>query len=478
MSDNTDFDVDNYSMEDLIHILKIQNEAPLSKMRIIQAVEEMVEKFEGQEKYVDFFLNVQSKLLEEKDLYTQPLVKKKAAKDLEEINEMHDLIKKTHPDTIIQTPGEINGVNSNKLTEITGLINFDSLDRPMLDPIPLVDCSGLKLSTQQSKLTQNASDYQFNISKPLKNVTKIKLIDLVIPMTWHVFSGDYGTNYIDISSNETHQIIKIDDGNYTEDELISRLNTETNISFAHDGNNGKISVTNNTGSTIEINWYYPKNTEDCGYAQGQKLDYNLGWLLGFRDRSNIVLHGKKLTATGILNLKGFDYLFISLDDFVNNKPNPDLVTNMQQKDQYKLPSYYNRYTMDIECDNLPKPTFPTNCLPEQSSCANVPINVDKSGLTKNQLYGAEQIKSAISSLGVDRYGAPVVSDLLAKVLVNFEFRNQIILQGSAFNFKGNRDYFGPVTLRKFKVSLLSKFGHVINLNKMDWSFTIQYTTTY
>ena len=52
MSDNTDFDVDNYSVDDLIHILKIQNEAPLPKMRIIEAVEEMVEEFKGQEKYV------------------------------------------------------------------------------------------------------------------------------------------------------------------------------------------------------------------------------------------------------------------------------------------------------------------------------------------------------------------------------------------------------------------------------------------
>lgn len=484
MSDNTDFDVDNYSMEDLIHILKIQNEAPLSKMRIIQAVEEMVKKFEGQEKYVDFFLNVQSKLLEEKDLYTQPLVEKKAAKDLEEINEMHDLIKKIAPDTIIQTPGEINGVNSNKLTEIKGVINFDSQDRPMLDPIPLVDCSGLKLSTQPSKLTQNASDYLVNLSQPIKNVTKIKLTQVSIPINWYVFSGDYGTNYIDISLNGAHQTIEIEEGNYSASDLITGLNTSAStanmsITFSYNTNNGKVSVQNNTGSTIEINWYYPKNTENCGYAQGQKLDYNLGWLLGFRDRSNSVPDSTKLTANGIINLKGFDYLFISLDDFVNNKPNPDLITNIKQKDQYKLPSYYNRYTMDIECDNLPKPTFPTNCLPEQSSCANVPINVDdKSGLTQNQLYGAEQIKSAISSLGVDRYGAPVVSDLLAKVLVNFKFEEKIQLQGSDFNFTGNRDYFGPVTLRKFKVRLLSKFGHIINLNSSDWSFTIQYTTIY
>lgn len=484
MSDNTDFDVDNYSVDDLIHILKIQNEAPLPKMRIIEAVEEMVEEFKGQEKYVKFFLNVQSKLLKEKDLFTEAQAVTKAENDVKEISEMHDLIKKTAPDTIIQTPGEINGVNNNKLSQITKTINFDSQNRPMLDPIPLVDCSGLKLSTQPSQLTQNASDYLINLSQPVKNVTKIKLTQVSIPMNWYVFSGDYGTNYIDISLNGAHQSIEITEGNYSAADLIAKLNTaastvSVSITFAYNANNGKVSVTNSTGSTIEINWYYPKNTEQCGYAQGQKLDYNLGWLLGFRDRSNTVANFTTLTSTGILNLKGFDYLFISLDDFVNNKPNPDLITNIKQKDQYKLPSYYNRYTMDIECDDQPKPTFPTNCLPEPSSCADVPIDVDdKTGLTQNQLYTAEQIKSAISSLGVDRYGAPIVSDLLAKVLVNFDFQEKITIQGSDFNFVGERNYFGPITLRKFKVQLLSKYGHIINLNNTDWSLTINCMINY
>ena len=135
--------------------------------------------------------------------------------------------------------------------------------------------------------------------------------------------------------------------------------------------------------------------------------------------------------------------------------------------------------MDIECEDQPTPTFPTNCLPEPSSCADVPNDVDdKTVLTQNQLYTAEQIKSAISSLGVDRYGAPIVSDLLAKVLVNFDFQEKITIQGSDFNFVGERNYFGPITLRKFKVQLLSKYGHIINLNNTDWSFTINCMVNY
>jgi len=480
MSDNTDFDVDNYSMSDLIHILKLQQKAPLTKADIIEAIENMVDEFEGQEKYIKFFLNVQSKLLEDKDLYTEIQAVTQSEKDMENITEMHELIKKVTPDAIIQKPSLLNGINNNNLSETNRIISFDSHFRPMLDPISVAGCPSI---TQQNpnKLTHDPSDYVLNLSRPITNVTKIKLVDVSIPISWYVFSGDYGTNYVDISNNGTQTTLTIDEGNYDSSTIITALNNAAtaaslSIVFSYNSINGKISVVNNTGNTIQINWYYPINTGSCGYAQGQKMDYNLGWLLGFRERSNLVSDGITLTASSILNVKGFDYLFISLDDFANNKPNQDLVTNVKQKNIYKLPSYYNKHTMDQDCSGA---TFPTNCLPEQSGCGMVPQNPDdKSKLTQKQLYTVDQIKSAMDGIDVDRYGAPSASDLLAKLVVDFKFNEKIMLRDGDLNIIGERVYFGPVTLRKFKVRLLSKFGHVINLNERNWSFTIQTTENY
>jgi len=480
MSDNTDFDVDNYSMSDLIHILKLQQKAPLTKADIIEAIENMVDEFEGQEKYIKFFLNVQSKLLEDKDLYTEPQAVTQAEKDIENITEIHELIKKVAPDAIIQKPSLLNGMNNNDLSETNRIISFDSQFRPMLDPISVAGCPSI---TQENfnQLTHDPSDYVLNLSQPITNVTKIKLIDVSIPMSWYVFSGDYGTNYVDISSNGTQSTLTIAEGNYDSSTIITALNNAAttaslSIVFSYNSINGKISVVNNTGNTIQINWYYPINTGSCGYSQGQKMDYNLGWLLGFRERSNLVSDGITLTAPSILNVKGFDYLFISLDDFANNKPNQDLVTNVKQKNIYKLPSYYNKHTMDQDCNEA---TFPTNCLPEQSGCGMVPQNPDdKSKLTQKQLYTVDQIKSAMDGIDVDRYGAPSASDLLAKLVVDFKFNEKVMLRDGDLNIIGERVYFGPVTLRKFKVRLLSKFGHVINLNERNWSFTIQTTENY
>jgi len=480
MSDNTDFDVDNYSMEDLIHILKLQHNTPLSKADIIKAVEDMVEEFDGQEKYIKFFLNVQSKLLKDKDLFTEPLAVTQSEKEVETIKEMHDLIKKVAPDAIIQTPELLNGTNNNNISQTNRIISFDSQFRPILDPISVAGCPSI---TQENfnKLTHTPSDYVLNLSQPITNVTKIRVVDVSIPMSWYVFSGDYGTNYIDISDNGVHKTLTIQDGNYDSATIITALNnaaTTANISidFSYNSINGKVSVVNNTGNTIQLNWYYPKNSGSCGYAQGQKMDYNLGWLLGFRERSNLLSNGVTLTSTSILNVKGFDYLFISLDDFANNKPNQDLITNVKQKNIYKLPSYYNKHTMDEDCSGA---TFPEGCSPEPSSCGMVPQNPDdKSKLTQKQLYTVDQIKSAMDGIDVDRYGAPSASDLLAKLVVDFNFNDKLMLRDGDLNVIGIRDYFGPVTFRKFKVRLLSKFGHVINLNERNWSFTIQTTENY
>ena len=423
-------------------------------------------------------MNVQSKLLEDKDLYTESQAVTQAEKDIENITEIHELIKKVAPDAIIQKPSLLNGMNNNDLSETNRIISFDSQFRPMLDPISVAGCPSI---TQENfnELTHDPSDYVLNLSQPITNVTKIKLVDVSIPMSWYVFSGDYGTNYVDISSNGTQSTLTIAEGNYDSSTIITALNNAAttaslSIVFSYNSINGKISVVNNTGNTIQINWYYPINTGSCGYAQGQKMDYNLGWLLGFRERSNLLSNGITLTASSILNVKGFDYLFISLDDFANNKPNPDLVTNVKQKNIYKLPSYYNKHTMDQDCSEA---TFPENCLPEQSSCAMVPQNPDdKSKLTQKQLYTVDQIKSAMDGIQVDRYGAPSAADLLAKLVVDFKFNEKVML--SDLNIIGERVYFGPVTFRKFKVRLLSKFGHVINLNDRNWTFTIQTTENY
>lgn len=42
----------------------------------------------------------------------------------------------------------------------------------------------------------------------------------------------------------------------------------------------------------------------------------------------------------------------------------------------------------------------------------------------------------------------------------------------------HRIYYGPVRLSKFKFSLLDKFGNIVNINNMDYSFTLEVEVLY
>ena len=98
----------------------------------------------------------------------------------------------------------------------------------------------------------------------------------------------------------------------------------------------------------------PKSLCVEGGAVGQKLDSNLGWLLGFRQPSNTLYPDEKIEAESTLDLVGPKYFLISLDDFCNNKPNQDLISNTSNKANFSMPSYYNAQTMG---DNCTPPTF-------------------------------------------------------------------------------------------------------------------------
>ena len=41
-----------------------------------------------------------------------------------------------------------------------------------------------------------------------------------------------------------------------------------------------------------------------------------------------------------------------------------------------------------------------------------------------------------------------------------------------------REYFGPVDIQRLHVSLYDEFGRIIDLNNMDWSFSLTFEILY
>ena len=72
------------------------------------------------------------------------------------------------------------------------------------------------------------------------------------------------------------------------------------------------------------------------------------------------------------------------------------------------------------------------------------------------------------------------NDVLAKIyLVDGKFAiNFDNISDDSNNYAKTREYFGPVTFKKFEIQLLDQYGRQVNLNNMDFSFSLEIKHQY
>ena len=491
------------------------------------------------------------------------------------------------------TQGTKNPLN---ITETHRVVNFDSHYRQILDASS-VACEGYVANSQRRLYT--STNYTVNLSQPLTNVTSITLENVQIPNSWYVFTPDYGTDQFTLVFKGHTVVIKIDEGDYTPAQLVWHINLKLNalkdasgvlynmgyfdtnknyapagsaaaaaglaagylpfplLEFTYNPNNNKITINNYdpdgrdaSGNPIPVEFKWHDNSLDVEVCSafresetpqpGGKADYNLGWLMGFRQQTSIVYpsiydtngcrwingsnisptlsktppegHSEQQTAIEIIDREkiyygktvprsqvdvyGPKYFILTLDDFNNNKPNKDLISLVDTTIRnFKLPSYINKETMDskygagkfrfYDASGVGVPGY--ECMDtadignNERACSTNSLNIDlSSNLTKAQKYTAEQIQMARIQKGVDRYTSPNSTDLLARIPVERtpQMWNKPLMYQNEDKELTKRKYFGPVKLTKFKVRLLNDKGFEVNLHDKDWSFSIIVTHMY
>ena len=487
--DMTDFDVDNYPVEDLLAIMGVLNKIPLTKADIIEITEDYIVEYDKDDKFKKFFFDIRKRLLTEKDTLTrvgvlqedeeeepEVILTERYKKENKLLDEEHLVIGELRVPNQSGTsvPFAQGETNPTKRYTVTRIVNFDSHYRTILDPSS-VAC--LNADPNSSRRLDSPSNYTANLSQPLQNVLEITLEHAEIPLSWYNFNAEYGTNYYITDNSEVP--IQIPPGNYfSGNEIITALNTSSiNLLFSFNPTNNKISVKNNSTNPINVKWYAPSSQVNLcveGGGFGQKLDYNLGWLLGFRIDQYQIMPDKTIEGEALLDLRGPRYLLISLDDFCNNKPNQDIISIQSNKANFSLPSYYNKTTMDPGCEPPDYNLF-------VKGCSSKAVNYDLSrNLTQKQLYTVDQLKLAMTGKPADRYTSPNSTDILHKVPVDRpinDFYGTMSYTNSEPDLT-KRFYFGPVNLSSFRIRLLNDKGLLLNLNNMDWSFSLRVTQLY
>ena len=225
------------------------------------------------------------------------------------------------------------------IQEIERLVSFDSFYRKFL-PKRSSSCENESLDDPTRLYT--SSNYIMELKQPLTNVISIVLDSVEIPNSWYTFSPDYGTDSFDILYNYNNFTVTLEEGNYSQEQLVTQINRQiwdfTDISqdyifrgyydisgnyaghhtndgiwppasatglypfslleFKYTKHDNKIKIYNYdpSGNQADIQWF--KDVSDnapCSAKQesevprpGGKIDYNLGWLMGFRGQSTLV----------------------------------------------------------------------------------------------------------------------------------------------------------------------------------------------
>ena len=71
----------------------------------------------------------------------------------------------------------------------------------------------------------------------------------------------------------------------------------------------------------------------------------------------------------------------------------------------------------------------------------------------------------------------ISNNIMARITVA-SFPNTILYDNGHDKIFKERTYMGPITLEKLKISLINKYGEIINLNETDFSFTLELTELY
>lgn len=400
------------------------------------------------------------------------------------------------------------GVNGLLRENVTRIISIDSFFRNNALP-SLQNITYSSIGDNHTSLF-STTNFVSTLSEPVPNITQMSLETVHIPNTFYNIDSAYGNNafafrFTDVADPNPLRIVLIEPGNYTNTTIAGSIVNEINTVFAPippittadiyvNTTNGK--MTFNLSRPFEIVFY---DNDFYTFYQNEninipptlpKLNYNLGWLLGFRDpiytRDSVGNNGTyNLIGESIIDLRGPRYFIIAIDDFNNSHLNKTVITSENRIEKPQIPSYSRSHlNIDIR-DGVPTYQQVVN----GSSVDHYPINgtypfftrPEEKKLTQAQLFSLNQITKERQKEIKHRVESPTEKNVFAIIpntLHNSnDFRNAIVLTSNQLQ-ENTRHYFGKVNIERVATQLYDDRGNLVNLNGTDWSFTLRVLCSY
>lgn len=342
-------------------------------------------------------------------------------------------------------------INPNLKNTVNVILNVDSQFRP--------------------DLFVSASNYNFELSEPLYKVVNYSLINFEIQHSWYIIDEAYGTDrfFLD-ASGASDFTVSIQHGNYPIDVLITNLNNAVlttygsqTIDFSYNQYTNKVTVTNNDTNDVNLIFYDISGTY-TNYNTNAKINYNLGWILGFREPTYTISSSSSITTEGLVDLYGPKYLVLCIDDFNHNHINKGFISMAENITKMKLPDYF---TPDLSL-NDPNFKFDFN------TSTWVP-----SDLTIAQAYTVQEIVAARQTTSANRHYGTSSSNVFGRIFLERRGANfGMVFNASSHLKQLQRTFYGPVNIKRMNISLYNDKGQLMNLNNQDYSFALTVEQLY
>jgi len=289
--------------------------------------------------------------------------------------------------------------------------------------------------------SNKSTDFTVDIPDTFKKVVKMKLTAFEMPTTLHSIKESYGNNFFH------YEIFNLGSDN-------SIINSNLNKFVLEDGNYSnifspttKFGDSNNIETIINVGSIISSLFESFGIKY---LTYSID----------------KVSGKSKFISDGFFKLYFNLDK--NN--NDDLDTPLIMKLGWLLGFRLGEYESQINSDgiyeiisegicNMNSPQYLFLSINDFTNAANNNfIAAFNSSILSPHILSRLNYQSLLRSSGVYNYSDSINQDL--------DDENRV------------RNYFGPVDINRLHIQILDEYGRIVDLNNMDWSFTLTLELLY
>lgn len=356
-------------------------------------------------------------------------------------------------------------IDSNDNEEITDNINIDYDTQRIMTSNVIIDSQYKETINSNNS---NTTSFTLDLTAPLNKTINMTLYSVEIPYSWYTFDSTYGTNSFTIDGIQ----YDINSGNYSPSDLITELNRVLTADISATTfltvNSGKITIQNNSSENMTITFF--DELYNTTGLENSKINSNLGWLMGFRNSSYIIdSSGGKITGEAIVDTWGTRYLILTIDDFNNNYFNQGMIGIATRDNSLEPPTYDKAFNYTTSGTNG---ALQLQQVTTMKTLTNAQIN------TFNYILNDRNNKSVLKTV------SPTTSNVFAKIPItkplqwNVDNLSFPFIEFSGPIQKNERNYFGPVDITRMKVSLLDDKGRQLNLNGLDWSFSLNVKHLY